>query len=42
VGGYTCAAQQQVGPIMAMTVLGALVFTVTFLVALKLPDRQTP
>lgn len=42
VGGYTYAASQQVGPIMAMTVLGALVFTATFLVALKLPDRQTP
>lgn len=40
VGGYTYAASQQVAPVTAMLTLGGLVFMSTFMVALKLPDRE--
>lgn len=41
VGAYTLAASQQVDPVIAMFVLGILVFVMAFLVSLKLPATQT-
>lgn len=40
VGSYTYAAAQDVDPIMAILMLGSLVFVATFLVALHLPDNS--
>lgn len=40
VGSYTYAAAQHADPVLAMSVLGGLVFTATFLVTLHLPDNQ--
>ena len=40
VGGYTFAAAHQIDPILAMLILGLLVFCATFLVSLHLPDNQ--
>ncbi len=42
VGGYTFAAAHEVDPVLAMLVLGALVFGATFLVSLHLPDNPSP
>ncbi|MGR9088569.1 MAG: lysophospholipid transporter LplT [Gammaproteobacteria bacterium] len=41
VGAYTYAASQHADPILAILVLGGLVFIATFLVSLHLPDDQT-
>lgn len=41
VGAYTLAASQQVDPVIAMFVLGILVFFMAFVVSLKLPAKQT-
>lgn len=41
VGVYTLAASQQVGPIAALLVLGALLLLATFVVALHLPESAT-
>jgi len=40
VGGYTYAASRNADPVMAVLVLGGLVFVATFLVSLHLPDNQ--
>ncbi|MCL7421524.1 MAG: lysophospholipid transporter LplT [Methylobacter sp.] len=40
VGGYTYAASQNADPVLAMLTLGAVVFISTFLVSLRLPNRQ--
>lgn len=40
VGGYTFASAHQVTPVLAMFVLGLLVFIAAFLVSLHLPDNQ--
>ncbi|CAA9889348.1 LPLT family lysophospholipid transporter-like MFS transporter [Candidatus Methylobacter favarea] len=40
VGSYTYAAAHNIGPIIAMLALGALVFIATFLVSLSLPENQ--
>lgn len=42
VGGYTLAAAHKADPVLAMLVLGSLVFGATFLVSLHLPDNQQP
>jgi LPLT family lysophospholipid transporter-like MFS transporter len=42
VGGYTFAAAHEVDPVLAMLVLGVLVFGATFLVSLHLPDNPSP
>lgn len=41
VGAYTLASAQQVGPITALLILGALLMAATFLVVLHLPDIPT-
>ncbi len=40
VGSYTFAAAHHVEPVLAMLILGLLVFCATFLVSLHLPDNQ--
>jgi LPLT family lysophospholipid transporter-like MFS transporter len=40
VGGYTYAASRNADPVLAMLTLGAVVFISTFLVSLRLPNRQ--
>lgn len=40
VGGYTYAASQNADPVLAMLTLGSLVFMSTFLVSLRLPNKQ--
>lgn len=39
VGGYTYAASLNVSPVLAMAWLGVLVFIVTFLVSIRLPEK---
>ena len=41
VGAYTLAASQKVDPVIAMFVLGILVFLTVFTVSLRLPERQS-
>ncbi len=41
VGAYTLAASQQVDPVIAMFILGILVFLTAFVVSLRLPEKQT-
>ncbi|MDP2178260.1 lysophospholipid transporter LplT [Methylicorpusculum sp.] len=40
VGGYTYAASLNVSPVLAMAWLGVLVFIVTFLVSIRLPEKN--
>jgi LPLT family lysophospholipid transporter-like MFS transporter len=40
VGSYTFAAAHNIEPVLAMLILGLLVFCATFMVSLHLPDDQ--
>jgi LPLT family lysophospholipid transporter-like MFS transporter len=40
VGSYTFAAAHKIDPVLAMLMLGLVVFAATFLVSLHLPDNQ--
>ena len=41
VGTYTVATAQHVDPVMAMSALGVLLFSATFVLSLRLPNAQT-